>query len=211
MRDTKILITRYCRILAAVAVIVFGTALTPAGAFGTVIKYTLYTAAALIAGLNFKSLTKAPPVKDTVFGCALILSFSILLSFLPLKQTSTDTNSTLFILTALVFAPVFEELFFRGGLIFFDSLPSTCLMSALIFGTFHGPSAFFQTAVLGAVLSLLYARTRSIYVPIICHFANNLLAIICMRYDIRIWVLIPSALIVFYFVYARRKNEKKIL
>ncbi|MBE6650944.1 MAG: CPBP family intramembrane metalloprotease [Ruminococcaceae bacterium] len=211
MNRTRILM-HYCRNCAAVCMLALGGMLCPLNTVGTVIKYALYVAATLVAGYNFKTLRNPPPPKLTLLGVAVMLTLSVLISFLPLEQRiNYDTSSTLFYVTVLLLAPLFEELFFRGGLIKFELLPATTLMSALFFGAFHGLSGFLQAFILGAVLSLLYARSRSLYVPFICHFANNLLAVICIKYDVRIWVLIPSVAVIVFCIFTRRKNEKKIL
>jgi len=74
-----------------------------------------------------------------------------------------------------------EELFFRATLFkTLDTLvPSTLsvLFSSLIFALSHtGLASIISAFVLGVLLSLIYKKTGSIRLPVICHTVNNLLA-----------------------------------
>jgi len=77
-------------------------------------------------------------------------------------------------------APFFEELLYRGiilnGLINRYSRKKAIIYSALIFGIAHlnfpqGINAF----LLGLIIGTVYYYTRSIYLCMIMHFANNFL------------------------------------
>jgi uncharacterized protein len=83
------------------------------------------------------------------------------------------------VLGAVLFAPVFEELIFRGLL--YGSLrsrfswPVAALVSALIFGLAHGygPAGFASVLVSGLLWAYLYERTGSLLPGIIAHVVNN--------------------------------------
>jgi membrane protease YdiL (CAAX protease family) len=84
------------------------------------------------------------------------------------------------VLGAVVFAPIFEELIFRGLL--YGSLrarfswPVAAVASALIFGLAHGygPAGFGSVLASGLLWAYLYERTGSLVPGIVAHVANNL-------------------------------------
>ena len=88
------------------------------------------------------------------------------------------------ILNACIFAPIGEEICFRG-IILGGLLKTRCrpwiaiLVSAIIFASFHGFGANFVTAMLfGILVGWLYWRTGSIIPGIIIHITNNSLTAI---------------------------------
>jgi len=88
------------------------------------------------------------------------------------------------ILNACIFAPIGEEICFRG-IILGGLLKTQCrpwiaiLVSAIIFASFHGFGANFVTAMLFGILAgWLYWRTGSIIPGIIIHITNNSLTAI---------------------------------
>ena len=88
------------------------------------------------------------------------------------------------ILNACIFAPIGEEIGFRG-IILGGLLKTRCrpwiaiLVSAIIFASFHGFGANFVTAMLfGILVGWLYWRTGSIIPGIIIHITNNSLTAI---------------------------------
>lgn len=94
------------------------------------------------------------------------------------------TGSFIFtFITTVILAPIMEELMVRGlvlnKLLSSVNKKAAICVSALIFGLIHlnlmqGINAFF----LGIVLALVYIKTRSIIVCMLCHAANNLLAVV---------------------------------
>lgn len=91
-----------------------------------------------------------------------------------------------FILVGVIFAPLVEELFFRGFL--FQGFRQQYgwvkggLLSSVIFGAAHlDLAAFLPTAVLGFLLAYMYHRTNSVWVPIILHVLVNALGL-CAAY-----------------------------
>ncbi|MDR1199746.1 MAG: CPBP family intramembrane metalloprotease [Prevotellaceae bacterium] len=104
------------------------------------------------------------------------------------KSLEENMSSNFFsILTAVVAAPVFEEIICRGiiceGLIKNISPRAGILWSAFIFALMHlnpwqGLSAF----VIGCFMGWIYRKTRSIIPCIFIHFANNALALCAYLY-----------------------------
>ena len=74
---------------------------------------------------------------------------------------------------AVVMAPIFEEIVFRGilqkGLINKGWEPTKAIwVSAIVFGFVHGnPWQFVGAVLLGYVLGLVYHRTKSLLMPIL--------------------------------------------
>ncbi len=79
--------------------------------------------------------------------------------------------------TAVVTAPVAEELLFRGVL--FTVLRSSlgvwpaAILSALIFGALHADAAWLPLVWLGFVLALVHQKTGTLFAPIAVHAAHN--------------------------------------
>lgn len=92
---------------------------------------------------------------------------------------STDIQMTTFILFVCVFGPICEELIFRWLLL----KPARAhgdwfavLMTALVFGLFHGNFDQFPYAfMVGIILGTAAVRFNSIVPPLILHVANNTL------------------------------------
>lgn len=85
-----------------------------------------------------------------------------------------------FLFTAVVLAPLTEELVFRavlygwmrraGGMI------GAALVSGILFGLAHlDVRMALANSIMGVVLALVYERSRSLWVPIAMHFVNNLI------------------------------------
>ncbi|NWG35437.1 MAG: CPBP family intramembrane metalloprotease [Chloroflexi bacterium] len=91
-----------------------------------------------------------------------------------------------FMVVGVIFAPIIEELFFRGFL--FQGFRQQygwvrgALLSSFIFGAAHlDPAAFLPTAILGFLFAYLYHRTHSVWVPILLHVLVNALGL-CAAY-----------------------------
>jgi membrane protease YdiL (CAAX protease family) len=83
-----------------------------------------------------------------------------------------------FILVGVIFAPLVEEIFFRGFLFQgfrqrYGWIPAL-LISSFIFAAAHvDPVAFIPTFVLGAALAYVYHRSNSVWPGIVLHFLVN--------------------------------------
>jgi membrane protease YdiL (CAAX protease family) len=108
------------------------------------------------------------------------------------KLTSTPVSLTFFAIVAIVLAPFFEELFFRG---FVQPLLSRTfgtiagiLITAALFGALHGfeYSWVWQYAVFislaGAVFGWLRARTNSIVPSTIMHGCFNAVSVVALAF-----------------------------
>ena len=90
----------------------------------------------------------------------------------------TSTGVALLAVLAVVMAPLFEELFFRGflfrGLARSWGWPLAAVLSAAVFGAVHQQvTVFIPLFALGFVLAWVYERTGSIWTPIALHAVFN--------------------------------------
>jgi membrane protease YdiL (CAAX protease family) len=109
---------------------------------------------------------------------------------------SQDTALILYALFQVVWAPIGEELFYRGymqGVLRkFGSFRVSALVSAAFFGIRHATHLFFlwpnvpwvaaaswvvSAFVFGLLMSYLYEKTRSLYPPMLVHAAVNIIEI----------------------------------
>lgn len=102
------------------------------------------------------------------------------------------THKLLMILPTVLFAPILEEIIFRGmlfGWIYELSPKLAHVFSGFIFGFIHIMNSvmsgdvsewaqIFSYMFMGMVLSYLYEKRNTIYVPMLAHVSNNLLSVI---------------------------------
>ena len=105
------------------------------------------------------------------------------------------TLLVILLIETCVIAPIFEETLYRGillkGLINKYSSKKAIFYSALIFGIAHlnipqGINAF----LLGLILGTVFYYTKSIYLCMVMHFANNLLVNFVYYPTSEIWTTI---------------------
>lgn len=160
--------------------------------------------AVLIAGMFYamqrRSLADAANIRGASpvkFGSALVcgltlqIPIGIVLSLIPFPDSVINNHNELMtastspmwtqILYGVVFAPVIEEIFFRG--IAHDRLskvmpvPLAAVISSAGFALIHGEFLSIIVAfACGLALSFLYSRFKTVLVPIAFHMGYNLLA-----------------------------------
>ncbi|WP_312831117.1 CPBP family intramembrane glutamic endopeptidase [Pantoea eucrina] len=134
------------------------------------------------------------PLQTLLFIGALFLLMVAQTQFLQpegwlIEQSQQGRNSMLILLlTAVLLAPVFEEVLFRGFLLqaFLIWAPRSrfacMLLTSLLFAALHTQYVHWETLVALTLFSLLlcYARLRSnnLALPIFLHTLNNLIAIL---------------------------------
>ena len=92
--------------------------------------------------------------------------------------TSAETVPWESFIVLVIVAPLTEELFFRGlilhGFLSRYSVPTSVLVSAVLFGLLHGnPWQFFSATFLGIVFGWWFLRTRSLLPCLVGHSCNN--------------------------------------
>lgn len=117
-----------------------------------------------------------------------------------LLYTMFKENKLMIMVQALVFAPVVEEIIFRGVL--YRHFKKTghylipLLVSTLLFASMHSLNAIISGqwsdlwylplyAFMSLVLTYTYEMTHNLYSSILLHFINNLISILAMFYAIQ--------------------------
>lgn len=105
-------------------------------------------------------------------------------------------SGPLMLLTTCLFAPLFEEMLYRGIILrsFLQQYPRwiAILASSILFGAVHANLyQFIGATLIGCLLGYLYERTRSLAPCIVLHVLNNIVA--CMWPDTTWWQTEGSA------------------
>lgn len=121
---------------------------------------------------------------------------------------SVDISAGAFLLSAIasiIFAPLLEELVFRGVLfnrlkIRIGIIPAM-IISSLLFGIGHDFGGITSAFLFGICMCILYLKTDNILVPMSVHFINNVVATVLELTQIDLFVgqlpwLIPATIIV---------------
>ncbi|MGH7597928.1 MAG: lysostaphin resistance A-like protein [bacterium] len=140
------------------------------------------------------SLSLLLPMALTVIGMSIILSEgnNYVLKFLPIPPQIAKVFQDVFgtpekfwgtLLTAVIVAPLTEELLFRGlvlrGFLRNYSVRKAIIVSALLFGVFHIlPWQIPGAAILGAIFAWWFVQTRSLLPCLFGHALNNGLTLI---------------------------------
>lgn len=142
--------------------------------------------------------------------------------FTKLMEQLTD-DPVVMIITAVICAPIFEEIVFRGiiqkGLINKGIKPvNAIIIASVIFGLVHAnPWQFVGAVLLGCVLGLVYYKTKSLLLAMLLHGFNNLCSTILIVYTknesfadafkIPEWMILAGGVIlfsVFYYLFTRK-------
>ena len=142
--------------------------------------------------------------------------------FSKMMEQMTNDKTTMMVM-AVIMAPIFEEIVFRGiiqkGLINKGTKPVTAIaISAVIFGLVHGnPWQFGGAVLLGSVLGFVYYKTKSLLLPIFLHAFNNLCSSLLIFYGntesfadvfkVSEWVILFVGIVlfaVFYYLFTRK-------
>lgn len=176
-----------------------------AGFLGAILSYDFFiarpqTGRQLNFNLSLTNLSTLVTIFPLMFGMMLIAEFitsQIPISgpffgpfyefFQNMMANMTADKKTLVVM-AVVMAPLFEEIIFRGiiqkGLINKGMKPATAiLVASVVFGVVHGnPWQFVGAVLLGCVLGLVYHKTKSLLLPILLHAFNNLCSALLIFY-----------------------------
>ncbi|KHE73198.1 CPBP family intramembrane glutamic endopeptidase [Halobacillus sp. BBL2006] len=138
-------------------------------------------------------LAFVPIVKLTAAAMLLVLGMGILLSSPSLNEIPIadarlqqqlqllPTNLILKFMMVVIIAPIVEELFFRGMMLNKFTLKHGALKGILgtsVLFTMVHPLSFFSAFLMSIFLSIVYLKTRKMYVPIIVHAFGNLIVLL---------------------------------
>ncbi len=124
-----------------------------------------------------------------ILSVALLFAFYTLYSYFEYRNTGTMFGYPLQI--SILFAPIYEEVIFRGliliGLTRFYSVRNSIIISSLLFGLWHFKNIFFIPApelihqilytafIFGPIVAWITIKTKSIWPAMILHYLNNIL------------------------------------
>ncbi len=124
------------------------------------------------------------------------LAISPLIDMIPLPvlfDLSMDdfVGGPTMLLSTVIFAPIYEEMFYRGflleGLLKKHSPATAICLSALFFGLMHiEPGQAIQAGLTGLLLGLVYYKTKSLYLVIFMHMVNN--GLVTYEYFLGLWL-----------------------
>lgn len=129
----------------------------------------------------------------------IILGLFLLLTFLKLKEYSkiAKMESHYPVRIFLLFSPIYEEVIFRGfiliGLTRNFSIIEAVIISSVLFGLWHIKNIFYMsksevvyqiiyTIFFGAVMAYVTLITGNIWLAVILHYINNILAPYTKKY-----------------------------
>ena len=120
---------------------------------------------------------------------ALSIVISLLLALLPIPEASSSLDAPGFItaLSTVIFAPIAEEVIFRG-LVYTRlrrAMPVAlaCVLSSLVFAILHGELIWIAYAfMMGVALTLVFERTGTLWSSIIVHITFNLFGSYLVQY-----------------------------
>ncbi|WBV56681.1 type II CAAX endopeptidase family protein [Chryseobacterium daecheongense] len=182
--------------------------------------YTYLLIFPMMIGMMFISefITSQIPVTGPFFG-------KYYEFFSELMNQLTD-DPVVMIITAVIMAPIFEEIIFRGiiqkGLINKGVKPwKAILYASIIFGLVHGnPWQFVGAVLLGCVLGIVYERTKSLLLPMLLHGFNNLCSSLLITYTknesfseafkISEWILLAVGIVLFSLFYYLFMKKYKV-
>jgi len=148
------------------------------------------------------------------------------------RVINPDTPLIPDLIKVVVIAPVFEEMLFRGIILYGlerNYKPWIAIfVSALLFALFHlNPWQFPATFLLGLVLALMRIRTKSFIPCILGHSIHNFLVFLAVTYEEKyfaieqiklgvktnnlLWgtVIISSLILIFFITMNRKRNLKR--
>ena len=145
-----------------------------------------------ISSRIFSEVTPSMLAKTTalIFGSMYVLNIAMEWIALPdfMKDTFMElSDEPLAVVTMALFAPIVEEMMFRGAIQGY--LMRRCsnawmgiIITAIIFGAIHmNPQQMVYATLLGIIFGWIYYRTRSLLPVIVGHVLNNSVAVASMK------------------------------
>ncbi|MFC3161322.1 hypothetical protein SAMN05443633_101401 [Chryseobacterium arachidis] len=181
--------------------------------------YTYLLIFPLMLGMMFiaEFFTSQIPTTGPVFG-------DLYEYFGNLMAQLTD-DPVVMIITAVIMAPIFEEIIFRGiiqkGLINNGVEPwKAIVFASVVFGLVHGnPWQFVGAVLLGCVLGLVYYKTKSLLLPMLLHAFNNLCSTLLVIYtqkesfaeafQLSEWIILAIGIVLFslfYYLFVKKNK-----
>lgn len=187
--------------------------------FGTTNFYTYLLVFPMMLGMMFMGefVTSQIPTTGPVFGD--------LYEWFTLLMGQLTKDPVMMIIMAVIMAPIFEEIIFRGiiqkGLINNGMRPAyAIIIASVVFGLVHAnPWQFVGAVMLGCVMGLVYEKTKTLLLPILLHAFNNLCSSILIFYTdnesfaeafkVSEWLILGIGIVlftVFYYLFTKKNN-----
>lgn len=123
----------------------------------------------------------------SIFIVVAVLNFLSRINLYVFQNTQTsqsnviDGPTIIYVVDTVIIAPLVEEMFFRGYLLNKLSerykVGTALIISTVTFSLVH-LQRFWSVILLGVFLSVIYVKTKSLLISIICHSTNN--AFVCI-------------------------------
>jgi hypothetical protein len=145
------------------------------------------------AFINYR-VTPADYILVLLLTVMIIIVIDPLTSVIPMPDKYKELFETMFsktfpaFLTAVIAAPLLEELIFRGivleGFLKNYSPAKAILWTNILFGLAHlNPWQFLGAFLMGIFISWVYYKTRNLILPVFIHFINNLISYFFLYYS----------------------------
>lgn len=145
-----------------------------------------------ISSRIFSEVTPSMLAKTTalIFGSMYVLNIAMEWIALPdfMKDTFMElSDEPLAVVTMALFAPIVEEMMFRGAIQGYlmrrcSNAWTGIIITAIIFGAIHmNPQQMVYATLLGIIFGWIYYRTRSLLPVIVGHVLNNSVAVASMK------------------------------
>jgi hypothetical protein len=129
-----------------------------------------------------------------VLTMAVIVIIEPLTTIIPMPEMFKEILSSMFsktfpaFITAVIAAPILEELIFRGiileGLLRNYNPLKAIIITNVLFGVAHlNPWQFIGAFFMGIFISWIYLKTRNLLLPVFIHLLNNLISYLAIYYS----------------------------
>ena len=121
------------------------------------------------------------------FSYGMLYLSDAIMGIVPSFNSMSGSFLTGGLIATVIISPISEELIFRG--VFLNRLrlivPTVfaVLVSSLMFASLHSFGFIFSAFIFGISVSILYLKTDNIFVAMLAHFLNNLIAEIVVFID----------------------------
>ena len=133
-----------------------------------------------------------------------------------ISQLISGTSLPLAIVSVGIVGPIVEEVIFRGLIFYYFqkrySVKTAIIVQAILFGVIHLNLAQASYAIIiGLFLGYAYVYTQSIWVPIIIHVVNNIVAMVVPEAiaSMQSWMLVTSGLAMLLLIIVILRMMKK--
>ncbi|MFD2518191.1 CPBP family intramembrane glutamic endopeptidase [Salinimicrobium flavum] len=151
-----------------------------------IFSYSILIFLAIKAGLlQFRSLRPNLSLKRFFFGIALglILFLVFFIEKVILQDYSPSPHRGIYLLSAVVFAPLLEEIFskkilFNNLLKIFRSKVLAISIVAVYFAILHYPNLMLTHFIIGFMTTVVYFRNRDLWQVVVIHAVYNLCVVL---------------------------------